>query len=83
MDYVQFINEVKTSSDSEVKSLASSYGLDLSLSEIRALRPLLDDISFHWIFTGIPEIFIKKVRIAIGNQKTEMFLRMYLDAMQK
>lgn len=81
MDYMQFLNEVKTSSDSEVKSMAKSYGFDFSTAEIRALRPLLDDISFHWIFTGIPEVFIKKVRIAIGEKKTEKFLRMYLDAM--
>lgn len=70
------------SSDSEVKSLIKPYGIDLSTKEIRALRPLLDEISFHWIFTGIPEVFIKKVRIAIGDRKTEKFLRMYLDAMQ-
>lgn len=82
MDFVQFLNEVKISSDSEVKSIANSYGIDLSTPEIRALRPLLDEISFHWIFTGIPEIFISKVRIAIGDKKTEIFLRMYLDAMQ-
>ena len=60
MDYVQFLNEVKTRSDAEVKVIARSYGIDLSTSEIRALRPLLDEISFHWIFTGIPEMFINK-----------------------
>lgn len=80
MDYAQFLNEVKTSSDSEVKSIAASYGIDLSTSEIRALRLLVDEVSFHWIFTGIPEVFISKVRIAIGDQKTEQLLRMYFDA---
>ena len=83
MDYMQFLNEVKSSSDSEVKRIAASYGIDLSTSEIRALRLLVDDISFHWIFTGIPEVFISKVRIAIGDQKTEQLLRMYYDATQK
>lgn len=80
MDYVQILNEVKMSSDSEAQSLAASYGLHLSTSEIQALRLLLDDISFHWIFTGIPETFISKVRSAIGDQKTEQLLRMYMDA---
>ena len=83
MDYVQFLNEVKSSSDSEVKRIAASYGIDLSTSEIRALRLIVDDISFHWIFTGIPDVFISKVRIAIGDQKTEQLLRMYFDATQK
>ncbi len=74
------LNEVKTRSDSEVKTIASAYGVDLSTTEIRSLRPLLDEISFHWIFTGIPESFINKVRKAIGNKKTEMLFQMYLDA---
>ena len=82
MDYAQFLNEVKMSSDSEVKSIATSYGIKLSTAEIQALRLLVDEISFHWIFTGIPEVFISKVRIAIGDQKTEQLLRMYFDATQ-
>lgn len=82
MDYAQLLNEVKTSSDSEVQSFAASYGVQLSTSEIRALRLLVDDISFHWIFTGIPEIFIDKVRIAIGDRKTEQLLGLYNDAKQ-
>jgi hypothetical protein len=82
MDYVQLLNELKTSSDYDVKAFASSYGIDLTTSEIRALRPLLDEVSFHWIFTGIPEVFIKKVRIAIGDRKAEQLLKMYFDAKQ-
>ena len=57
--------------------------LTLSITEIRALRPLLNDISFHWILTGIPESFVNKVRNAIGDEKTEMLFRMYLDAQER
>ena len=70
------------SSDSEARQIAASYGINLSVSEIRALRPLLDDISFHWFFTGIPESFMLKVQNAIGYEKTEMLFRMYLDAIE-
>lgn len=80
MDYVQLLNEVKMRSDGEVQSIAASYGIKLSTAEIRALRLLVDEISFHWIFTGIPETFISKVRIAVGDQKTEQLLSMYFDA---
>jgi len=80
MDYIQFINEVKMSSDLEARKIAASYGINLSTSEIRALRPLLDDISFHWLFTGIPDDFMKKVQHAIGYEKTEVLFRMYNDA---
>ena len=82
MDYVQLLNDLKISSDYELKTFASTYGIDLSTSEVSALRPLLDEVSFHWVFTGIPEIFIKKVRIAIGDRKAEQLLSMYFDARQ-
>ncbi len=80
MDYVQLLNEVKMRSDDEVKLIARQYGIDLSTTEIRALRPLLDDISFHWLFTGVPETFISKVRRAIGDKKTEILFQKYLDS---
>jgi hypothetical protein len=80
MDYLHLLNEVKMRSDREVKTIASAYGVDLSTKEIQALRPLLDEISFHWILTGIPESFINKIRKAIGNEKTDMLFRMYIDA---
>lgn len=59
--------------------LADAYGINLSISEIKALRPLLDEISFHWIFTGIPESFIAKVKYAVGEKKGEELFRQYLD----
>ena len=82
MDYVQFMNDVKMKSDSEVQLIARSHGIDLSKTEIRALRPLLNEVSFHWVFTGIPESFIDRVRMAIGDQQTEMLFRKYLDAIK-
>ncbi|MEK5038863.1 hypothetical protein [Sporosarcina sp. FSL K6-3457] len=79
MDYTQLLNEVKTRSDEDVKILARQYGVDLSITEIRALRPLLDDVSFHWLFTGVPESFLNKIRRAIGDKKTEILFQKYLD----
>ncbi|MCZ2259339.1 hypothetical protein [Sporosarcina sp. G11-34] len=80
MDYVQLLNEVKMSDDYEAQQIARSYGVNLSITEIRALRPLLNEISFTWVFTGIPENFIRKVSQAIGAEKAEMLFSMYLDA---
>ena len=79
MDYMQILNEIKRKSDEEAKLLADAYGINLSIKEIRALRPLLDEISFHWIFTGIPESFIAKVKRAVGEKKGEELFRKYLD----
>ncbi|CAM3121080.1 hypothetical protein FITA111629_04780 [Filibacter tadaridae] len=80
MDYAQLLNEVKLRSDEEVRIIARQYDIDLSLAEIRALRPLLDEISFHWLFTGVPETFISKVRAAIGDSKTELLFNKYINA---
>lgn len=80
MDYMQFLNDLKSGSDYEVQTIARTYGIELSLSEIRALRPLVNEVSFHWVITGIPESFINKVRLAIGDDKTELLFQMYLDA---
>lgn len=79
LDYLQFVNEIKMKSDAEAKQLADRYGIDLSLREIQALRPLLDEISFHWLFTGVPESFISKVKAAVGEKKGEELFRQYLD----
>ncbi|MDN4609051.1 hypothetical protein [Sporosarcina highlanderae] len=79
MDYMQILNEIKTKSDHEAKLLADAYGINLSVKEIHALRPLLDEISFHWLFTGIPESFIAKVKFAVGEKKGEELFRQYLD----
>jgi len=83
VDYAQLLNEVKMRSDDEVIIIARQYGIDFSKSEIRALRPLLDEISFHWLFTGVPETFINKVRGAIGDTKTEILFKKYLDSTKR
>lgn len=79
MDYLQLINEMKMRSDKEAQQMARHYGIDLSLDEIKRLRPLLDTISFHWIFTGIPESFIDQVRGVIGDAKTNLLLQKYIE----
>lgn len=83
MDFLQFLNEVKMSSDEEVQALAASYEAHFSIREIQLLRPLLDEISFHWLFTGIPQHFTERVAQVIGYDRTDTFLQMYHDAVHK
>ncbi|KXH87424.1 hypothetical protein [Sporosarcina sp. HYO08] len=79
MDLIQLLNEVKMKSDEEAQALAAQYGMDFSKQEIRALRPLLNEISFHWLFSGIPDAFIQKVKNIIGAEKTNRLLKEYYD----
>lgn len=82
MDYLQLLSEVKSSTNAEIQHVSSNYGIDLTDREINALRPLLDDISFHWLFTGVPESFIMRIQEVIGYEKTDQLLRLYHDATQ-
>ena len=70
---------MKSRSDEEMYRLSRSYGLDFSVKEIQQLRPLLDEISMHWILTGVPETFISKVSRVIGEQRTHQILEDYLN----
>jgi hypothetical protein len=80
MDFVKLMNEIRVKNNFEVQQIARSYGVFLSIQEIEALRPLLDEVSFHWLFTGIPNQFLRKVSDAIGEEKAEELFQMYFDA---
>ena len=77
MDLLQLIQQMKQLPDQEAVSYASSYGVELSTTEVQQLRPLLDEISISWLFTGIPPTFIEKVSSIIGYEKTMLYLEQY------
>ncbi|WP_153733194.1 hypothetical protein [Sporosarcina obsidiansis] len=77
MDLLQLIQEIKQLSDAEAKQYAASYDVHLSVQEIQKLRPLLDEVSLHWLFTGIPTSFIEKISHIIGYEKTMLYLEEY------
>ncbi|PID16799.1 MULTISPECIES: hypothetical protein [unclassified Sporosarcina] len=77
MDLLQLIQEIKQLPDQEAVDYAASYGVELSTKEVRQLRPLLDEVSFTWLFTGIPSAFIEKVTSIIGYEKTMLYLEYY------
>ena len=79
MDYTRLLLEMKVRSDEEIYRLSRSYGLDFAIEEIQQLRPLLDEISMHWILTGVPETFISKVARIIGEKRTNQILDDYLN----
>lgn len=83
MNFLQFLNEVKMSSNEEVQAIAASYEVYFSIQEIELLRPLLDDVSLHWLFTGIPSSFIARVEQIIGTHQTNELLQMYEQITKK
>lgn len=77
VDFLNLLNDIQMKNAEEVQQLAASYGVELTIREINQLRPLLQDISIHWYFTGIPTSFIKKVEHILGVTKTQTFVDMY------
>lgn len=77
MDLLQLIQEIKQLSDEEAVRYAAGYGVELSADEVTKLRPMLDEVSVHWLFTGIPASFIERVSAIIGYEKTMIYLDQY------
>ncbi|MFC4411104.1 hypothetical protein ACFOZY_11810 [Chungangia koreensis] len=69
MDILQLINEIRQKSDSEVEKLAKANGIPLSKSEIKKLRPLLEEFSFHWLIIGVPKSIIERIEKILGKEK--------------
>lgn len=77
MDLLQLIQEIKQLPDQEATRYAASYGVELSVEQVRRLRPLLDDVSITWLFMGIPPLFVEKVAAIIGPEKTAYYMEQY------
>ncbi len=74
---MEFIEAFLTKSDKEIVKFAKQYDVDLSVEEVRKLRPLVDKASFTWIITGIPKAFLKEVEKIIGKKKLKKLMKIY------
>lgn len=77
MKQIEFIEAFLTKSDKEIIQFAKQYDVDLSIEEVRKLRPLVDKASFTWILTGIPKAFLQEVEKIIGKKKLKKLLKLY------
>ncbi|AXH98993.1 hypothetical protein DV702_04155 [Sporosarcina sp. PTS2304] len=77
MDVLQLIQQMKMLSDDEAKRYAAENGVQLSIAEIQQLRPLLDEVSLSWLFTGVPPSFIERIAQIIGYEKTQYYLQQH------
>lgn len=77
MKQIEFIEAFLSKSDKEIIQYARQYDVDLSIEEVRKLRPLVDKASFTWIITGIPKAFLKEVEKIIGKKKLKKLLKLY------
>jgi len=76
---VEFIEQFLSKSDKEIVKFSREYGIDLTLEEVQRLRPLSEQASITWLFTGIPNSFLRDVESIIGKKKLKRLLR-YLES---
>ena len=79
MRQVEFIEQFLSKSDREIVKFSREYGIDLTIEEVQHLRPLSERASITWLFTGIPNSFLKDVEAIIGKKKLKKLLR-YLES---
>lgn len=75
MKQFEFIESFTTKSDKEIIKFAKEYDIDLTVEEVRRLRPLAERASITWLFTGIPDHFLKEVEKVIGKKKLKKLLK--------
>lgn len=58
---IQFLQQLAQSSDKEIVAIAREEGFDITTSEVKKLRPYLEQFTFSWLFLGIPKDILVEV----------------------
>jgi len=77
MDLIEFVQIVKNKSDHEIAKMTKELPVELTKNEIKELRPILDQASFHWVFTGIPSSVKKEIAVVIGKSKAKTLFHFF------
>lgn len=71
MDLIDFVQDIKKKTDDEIATITKDFPVSLTKNEVKELRPLLDQVSFHWIFTGVPSSVKKEIAKVIGKSRAK------------
>lgn len=74
MELVRFF---MSANDAEIQRfMRKKTGVELSLSEIQQLRPLLASANMSWLLSGVPKDVLKRVDKVIGKEKRKALMRL-------
>lgn len=59
--------------DKEVIKIARYYGVELTIDEVRKLRPLAERANITWLVTGIPKNVLKEAEKILGSKKFKQY----------
>lgn len=74
MRKTELLEQFLTKSDREIQEFAYSYGVKLSIEEIRRLRPIAENASITWLVTGIPQYVLHDIENIIGRKKLNQLM---------
>ena len=63
---IQFLQQLAQSTDKEIVAIAREEGFSITTSEVKKLRPYLEQFSFSWLFFGIPKDNLVEVEAVLG-----------------
>lgn len=71
---IQFLQQLAQNSDKEIVEFARAQGFSISTSEVRKLRPYLEQFSFSWLLLGIPKDVLVEVEAILGRKRSRQLL---------
>ncbi|MEO4052329.1 hypothetical protein [Solibacillus sp. CAU 1738] len=77
MKAIEFYNYLMRASDKEVQAFVlKNTNIELSIGEVKQLRPLMAGANVSWIFSGIPKSVLKDAEKVIGKSKLKKFMKL-------
>nr|WP_276569501.1 Nif11 family protein [Lysinibacillus sphaericus] len=74
---IQFLQQLTQSSDKEIVAIARSEGFEITTSEVKKLRPYLEQFSFSWLFLGIPKDILVEVEAVLGRKRSRQLIALF------
>lgn len=79
MNQLQFFRALAMSNDEQVqKMLRQKTNVDISMSEIKKLRPVLANAQFNWLVQGLPRDVKNQIDAIIGKERRRKLINTLL-----
>ena len=71
------LHALKSMKDEELVEMAHKEGLELTVREVKKLRPLLNEFSISWLFLGIPNDIAQQLDIVLGRKRSKQLIALF------
>ena len=74
---IQFLQQLARSTDKEIVEFARAEGFEIRKSEVKKLRPYLEQFSLSWLFVGIPKDILVEVEAVLGRDRSRQLIALF------